>query len=410
MTAATSAEAAAEATSGTEAVPGAKRRRTPLLIASLTAAAALATGGWYATHIGRESTDDAQVEGHVMSVSARVSGQVIHVRVIDNQTVNAGDVLVELDPADYAAKAEGARADLAAARAAAEAARATFALTSKTAPATIVQARGELTAAVSSVVSARSAIQQAKGSVDAAEARRALAQIEWKRTSGLVAQDAVPGAELDTRRAELDAANAALEEARARLASAQASLDGSGGGMELARGRLTAAETADEQIASARAAYELANARVAQLESALKLAELNLSYTTVRATRRGVVSRRSVEEGQMVNPERPLMAIVPLDDVWVVANFKEDQLGDMAVGDKADVEIDTFSHRRLHAHVESLAGGTGARFALLPPDNATGNFVKVVQRLPVLLRIDDAAGLELRPGMSADVTVDTRRR
>jgi membrane fusion protein (multidrug efflux system) len=144
------------------------------------------------------------------------------------------------------------------------------------------------------------------------------------------------------------------------------------------------------------------------MESALKVAELNLSYTVVRAARRGVISRRSVEEGQMVGPERPLFAIVPLDDVWIVANFKEDQLAAMVVGNKADVEIDTYARRPLHAHVESLAGGTGARFALLPPDNATGNFVKVVQRLPVLLRIDDAKGLELRPGMSADVTVDTR--
>ncbi len=234
--------------------------------------------------------------------------------------------------------------------------------------------------------------------------------LEWKRAEGLVTQGAIPSAELDTRRTELDAATATLEEARARLASAEATLQGSGGGVELARGRLTAAETVEEQIASAQAASDLADARVAQADSALELAALNLSYTTVRAPRRGVISRRSVEEGQMVGPERPLFAIVPLDDVWIVANFKEDQLSRMAVGNKADVEIDTYASRPLHGHVESVAGGTGARFALLPPDNATGNFVKVVQRLPVLLRIDDAAGLELRPGMSADVTVDTRRR
>jgi membrane fusion protein (multidrug efflux system) len=146
------------------------------------------------------------------------------------------------------------------------------------------------------------------------------------------------------------------------------------------------------------------------MESALTIAELSLSYTTVRAARRGVVSRRSVEEGQIVSPERPLLAIVPLDDVWVVANFKEDQLGAMAVGDQAAIEVDTYAGHRLQAHVDSMAGGTGARFALLPPDNATGNFVKVVQRVPVLLRIDDTAGLELRPGMSAEVTVDTRTR
>jgi membrane fusion protein (multidrug efflux system) len=387
-----------------------RRRRTPLLLGSLAVAAGLATAGWYVAHVGRESTDDAQVEGRVMNVSARVAGQVLRVHVFDNQRVNPGDVLVELDPADYAAKAEGARADLAAARAAADAARASLALTMKTAPANLTQARGGMTAATSSVVSARASIEQAKASVAAAESRRALAELESRRASNLLQLNAIPTSEADTRRTELDAADAALQEARARLASANASLDGSSGGLDLARGRLTAAQTEDEQVASARAAADLADARVAQMESALKIAQLNLSYTTVRAARRGVVSRRSVEEGQMVSPERPLFAIVPLDDVWIVANFKEDQLGDMAVGNKATVEIDTYSGHRLAGHVDSIAGGTGARFALLPPDNATGNFVKVVQRVPVLLRIDDAAGLELRPGMSADVTVDTRRQ
>ena len=403
------AKTSADTVAGAESAPP-RRRRTPLVVASLAAASLLVSGAWYATHIGRESTDDAQVDGHVMSVSARVAGQVLRVHITDNQTVNAGDVLIELDPADYAARVDGARADLGAARAAADSARAALALTMKTVPATIAQARGGLTAAASSVVSARATIEQAKSSIAAAEARRALAELEWRRAHTLVEQNAIPGAELDTRSTELDAANATLKEAQARLASANASLDGSGGGMELARGRLTVAETAEEQLASARAASELADARVAQTESALKIAELNLSYTTVRAARRGVIARRSVEQGQMVGPERPLFAIVPLDDVWIVANFKEDQLSQMAVGNKADVEIDTYSRHRLRAHIDSIAGGTGARFALLPPDNATGNFVKVVQRLPVLLRIDDAAGLELRPGMSADVTVDTRTR
>jgi len=165
-----------------------------------------------------------------------------------------------------------------------------------------------------------------------------------------------------------------------------------------------------EQIASARAALSLAEARAAQMESSLRLAELNLSYATVRASHGGVVSRRSVEEGQVVGPDRSLMAIVPLDDVWVVANFKEDQLADMAPGQPASIHLDTYGQKELRGHVDSLAGGTGARFALLPPDNATGNFVKVVQRVPVLIRIDDARGLELRPGMSADVTVRTAVR
>jgi membrane fusion protein, multidrug efflux system len=406
----TAASAPAADVVAKEAERAPRRRRTPFLVGSACLAAIAVAGVWHVARAGRESTDDAQVEGRVMSVSARVPGQVLHVRVTDNQRVSAGDVILELDPADYAAKVAVARADLAATRASADAARAALELTRKTAPANLAQARGGWTSAASSVAASRAAIEQGKADVLAAESRRTLAETEWRRTSALVRDKAVPDAELDTRRTELDSARAALDASRARLVSANAALDGSSGGVELARGRLTAAQTESEQIAAAQAAADLADARVAQMQSALAIAELNLSYTTIRATRGGVVSRRSVEEGQIVSPERALLAIVPLDDVWIVANFKEDQLGAMAVGSPAEIETDTYAGKSLHGHVDSIAGGTGARFALLPPDNATGNFVKVVQRVPVLIRIDDAAGLALRPGMSADVTVETRPR
>jgi len=389
-------------------LPVARRKRTPLLIGGLSAAAVLFSASWYLLHLGRESTDDAQVEGRVMSVSARVPGQVLRVLVQDNQRVEAGDVLVELDPADYAAKAEAARADVAAARASADGARAALALTEKAAPANLVQAQGGLTSASSSLTSAEAAIEQAKADVATAESRKVLAQLNLKRARTLVEANVLPAADLDLKQTEYDAAAAQAEKERARLASAEAGRTGSGGGLVFARGRLSAAQTAAEQVASARSALALAEAKALQAEAALKLAELNLSYTTVKAPRRGVVSRRSVEEGQSVGPERPLLAIVPLDDVWVVGNFKEDQLAEMRSGQKASVRLDTYGRREFTGHVESIAGGTGARFALLPPDNATGNFVKVVQRIPVLIRLDGAAGVELRPGMSADVTVRTR--
>lgn len=399
VTQTTSPAAAAEAP--------AKRRRTPLLIASLTLTAALVSAGYYALNVGRESTDDAEVEGRVMSVASRVTGQVLHVRVGDNQVVEAGDVLVELDPADYAAKLDLARADLAAARAGVDAARSALALTRKTAPANLMQAEGGLTTAASSIASANAAIAQAKADLAGAESRRALAKLNLDRAQTLLDHDAVSTAERDERKTELDSAEAALGQARARVTSADAVLAQSGGGVVLARGRFTAADTSAEQVASSQAALALAEARVEQTSSSVRLAELDLSYTTVRASRRGVVSRRSVEEGQIVGPDRALLAIVPLDDVWVVANFKEDQMAHVAPGQPATVRLDTFSRTTLRGHVDSLAGGTGARFALLPPDNATGNFVKVVQRVPVLIRIDDAQGLSLRPGMSADVTVRT---
>jgi len=395
---------------GTANAAAAKKRRTPKLLAALVAVAAVGSGGWYLATAGTESTDDAQVEGRVMNVSARVTGQVIHVRVEDNQVVNPGDVLVELDPADYIAKVEAAKADVNAARATAEGARATLALTEKTAPANVVQAQGGMTAATSSVATAHAAIAQAKADLVAADSRRALAELNLKRARSLFEQKAIAQVEVDEQQTEFDNENAQVEQARARQASAEASLAGSGGGVVLAKGRLHAADTGEEQVASARAALALAEARREQTEAALKLAELNLSYTTVKATRRGAVSRRTVEEGQLVSPDRPLFAIVPLDDVWVVANFKEDQLSEMHAGQAVSVQLDTYGRRTFRGRVDSVAGGTGARFALLPPDNATGNFVKVVQRVPVLVRFEGSPGVELRPGMSADVTVETRAR
>ena len=389
-------------------LPMTRRKRTPFLIAGLSAAAVLVSGAWYLLHLGRESTDDAQVEGRVTSVSPRVAGQVLRVRVEDNQVVDAGEVLVELDPADYAAKLDAARADLAAARAAADGARSTLTLTEKAAPANLVQARGGLIAATFSLTSAEAEIEQARAELDAADSRQSLAEINLKRARALVESNVTPAADLDQRQSEFDAASAQYQRERARLAAALAGRAGSGGGVVLAKGRLSAAQTAAEQVASARAALALAEAKTLQAGAALKLAELNLSYTTVRAPRRGVVSRRTVEQGQSVGPERPLLAIVPLDDVWVVANFKEDQLAGMRAGQSTTVRLDTYGRRKFRGHVESIAGATGARFALLPPDNATGNFVKVVQRIPVLIRLDGSAGVELRPGMSADVTVRTR--
>ena len=383
-------------------------KRTPFLIAGLGAAAVLVSATWYLLHLGRESTDDAQVEGRVMTVSARVPGQVLRVRVDDNQVVEAGEVLVELDPADYAAKLDAARADLAAAQAAADGARSALALTEKAAPANLVQAQGGLIAASFSLISAEAEIEQARADLAGADARQSLAELNLKRARALVESNVLPAADLDQRQTEFDAANAQYLRERARLAAALAGRAGSGGGVVLAKGRLSAAQTAAEQVASARAALALAEPKALQAEAALKLAELNLSYATVRAPRRGVVSRRSVEQGQTVGPERPLLAIVPLDDVWVVANFKEDQLAEMRAGQRTTVRLDTYGRREFHGHVESIAGATGARFALLPPDNATGNFVKVVQRIPVLIRLDGSAGVELRPGMSADVIVRTR--
>ena len=217
----------------------------------------------------------------------------------------------------------------------------------------------------------------------------------------------VSQAQYDAAKATLAEAEASLAQNRAHLENARASSLSSASGSESARGHLLAAQAAPDQVEAQQAQVELSEARVAQAQAAVDQAELNLSYTKVTAAVSGVVSRRTVEVGQSASPDRPLLALIPLDDTWVVANFKEDQIARMKAGELARVSVDTFTHRELVGHVDSMAGGTGSRFSLLPPDNASGNFTKVVQRVPVLIRLDPHSDVTLRPGLSASVTVMT---
>jgi membrane fusion protein (multidrug efflux system) len=396
------------------AVPGApakKQQRAPKVFAGLLALAAVVFLTSWLLGRGKESTDDAQVEGRLVGVSPRIAGQVERVLVRDNQEVQAGDILVVLDRRDAEARLAAAKADVAGARAQLAAAQAQLALTQANAAASLRQARGGVTQAASTVNATRSGLAQAKADLAAAEAAARLAETDLVRAKELRAQQTVPQSELDLREARAEQARAQLDQARARLETTEANLVASGGGVEVAGGRLASAQTAPRQIEAARAAQDAAAARVQLAEAQERLAELALGYTDVRAPVKGVVSRRSVEQGQLVDPSRPMLALVPLDDVWVVANFKEDQIGKMKPGQKAKVHVDAFN-RDFDARVDSLSGASGARFALLPPDNASGNFIKVVQRLPVLLRFEPLpAGVSrdviLRPGLSAEVTVVT---
>jgi membrane fusion protein (multidrug efflux system) len=388
-------------------IPPFLQRRSTQVFVGLTGLAVVgALGAWVLGH-GKESTDDAQVEGRVVSVGPRVAGQVEKVLVIDNQSVKQGDLLVQLDPKDLDAKLASARADLESAKAGLASAQVNLRLTQVNSDASLRQARGGLTVATSSVSATRSALAQAKAEVQSAEAADRLAQADWTRAQDLAKAEAISRADIDSRRARAEQARAALDQARAHLASTEANLASSGGGVTTAQGRLAAAETAPDQVKAAEVAVQAAQARLDQAQAAYDLAALNRSYAEVRAPIDGVVSRRTVEQGQLVGPDRPMLAIVPLQDVWVVANFKEDQIGEMKAGQKATVHVDTYGRRDFQGHVESLAGASGARFALLPPDNASGNFVKVVQRVPVLIRLDRAPEVALRPGMSAVVTVRT---
>jgi membrane fusion protein (multidrug efflux system) len=361
----------------------------------------------YASRLGREATDDAQVEAHVGSVAARVNGQVKRVVVVDNQEVKAGDLLVELDDRDQRGKVNAAVGALSETKARLDMARSQLALTEKTARANLAVAQGAIAQASAVTGNTAAQIDQAKANVAAAESRKQLTRLERERTERLRATGATTQSEIDARVSADTQADAELAQAQARLASAIANRSNSSGTEVSARGRLLAAETVSEQVETARAQVALDEAKVVQAQAALDRATLELEYTKVRAEIGGTISRRAVEPGQLVSPDRALMAIVDLGDPWVVANLKETQLAELKAGQPVEIKIDSFDGT-LSGHVDSIAAGTGSRFSLLPPENASGNFIRVTQRVPVKIKIDDRRGHLLRPGMSAEVTIHTR--
>ena len=361
----------------------------------------------YLSRLGKEKTDDASVEGHVSNVSARIQGQVKRVVVRDNQDVKPGDVVVELDDRDQRAKLAGARAELDAAKAQLRLAQIQLAVTEKTSRANLTVAQGAIAQAAAVTGSTAAQIDQARADVAAAESRKQLTKLERERAERLRATGAATQADIDTRVSANTEADAALRQAQARLVSALANRSNSSGTEATARGRLLAAQTVDEQIEAAQVQVALAEARVAQTQAAVDRAVLELDATKVRALIGGTVSKRSVEPGQLVSPDRMLMAITDLGDTWVVAHVKETQVAEIQPGQAVDVEVDSYPDK-LTGRVESVAAGTGSRFSLLPPDNASGNFIKVTQRITVKIKIDDRHGRVLRPGMSAEVVIHTR--
>lgn len=384
-----------------------KKKRAPFVFGALLVAAGAIALVIYISRLGKEKTDDAQVEAHVANVSARTQGQVKRVLVEDNQEVKVGDVLVELDDRDQKARLAAARADLAAAQAQQHAAQTQLGLTDKTAKANLAVAQGGVAQASALTGSTQAMIDQARADVASATSHKQLTKTDRERAEKLMTSGAGTKADVDARRAADEQADAQLAQAQARLVTAMANRSNSSGTAESARGKLLAASTVDEQIEAARAQVALADARVAQAQAAVERAELELDYTKLRAEIGGTIARRSVEPGQTVSPDRPIMAIVDLADTWVVANLKETQIADVKPGQEVEVDVDTFSGT-LKGHVDSIAAGTGSRFSLLPPDNASGNFIKVTQRVPVKIKLDDRGGRVLRPGMSADVTIHTK--
>jgi membrane fusion protein (multidrug efflux system) len=391
-----------------EPVVAKPKRRAPRVAAALVAVVALGSGGTWALHRGVESTDDARVEGHVGPVAPRVTGVIARVRVAENQRVEEGEVLVEIDDADVRARVESSRAELAAAEASLASSKTQLALLEKNLDSSLSAARAGVVQARGGLAASRAAIAQAEAEVAAARARSRLAHLDLGRVESLASEGSSPEAQLDAQKNAAEQADAALAQAEAHRRAAVGTLVGSYGGFDVARARLAQADTTAEQIALARSAIALAEAKQRQASAALSAAELQLAYTKVRAPFAGIVQKKSAEVGQVVGPDRPLLALVATDDVWVEADFKEDEIAQMRPGQRAEVKLDTYGRRAFGGHVEAIGAATGSRFSLLPADNASGNFVKVTQRVAVLVRFDGRPDVEMRPGTSAAVTVFTR--
>jgi membrane fusion protein (multidrug efflux system) len=387
-----------------------KRKRRPFLILGVIAALALAGIGLYVLATGgHEETDDAQIAADMVPVATRVAGQVTKVHIVENQQVKRGDLLVEIDPADYDARVQQAEAELATARAQSAAAQAQVEIVDATSKGGLASARAALTGSTAGVQSAAAQLQAAKAATAQADAELKKAEIDLGRARTLREANAVPQERLDTAQIAFDSAKAAKAQAEAQVALAEESRRSAESRVGEARGRVDQSAPVAPQIAAARANADLAAARVRSADAALTLAKLQLGYTKITAPADGFASKLTAHPGQLVTIGQPLIELVP-NATYVIANFKETQVGEMRVGQAVHIEVDALPGRKFEGKVESLAGGTGASFSLLPADNATGNFVKVVQRVPVRISwVNLPSDMDLRAGLSADVTVDVRK-
>lgn len=356
-----------------------------------------------------ESTDDAQVDGHINSISARITGHVIKLNVQDNQYVKAGDVLVEIDPADYQVAYDRAKADFADAQAAAIAAGVTVPITSVNTSSQVSATEADVDSARAGIQVAQQQLQAAKAQLQEADANNVKAQNDLVRYKQLVTKQEISQQQYDQATAAAQANAAAVEAARATVDAAEQQVTQAKGRLVQAEANYRYANTAPKQMQISRAKAQSALAEAQRKKADLEQAELNLQYTKIIAPVNGIVSDRTVEVGQNVAPGQELMKVINLDDVWVTANFKETQLRDMRAGQQVTIEVDA-NGRKYDGKVDSVAGASGARFSLLPPENATGNYVKVVQRIPVKIVLDPGSNNDhqLRPGESVTPKVWTR--
>jgi membrane fusion protein (multidrug efflux system) len=384
-------------------------------VLGVSAAIAVAiAGGYFAWNAFRyEDTDDAQVDGHVMQLSTRINGQIKDVYVVEGQLVHAGDVLVSVDSQDYKIAEAQAQANLADAQATAASYHWKVPITSVTVQSNLDSAKTAVLNAEAAVRASEQNDESAKAALVQAQANAAKSDADLQRATQLIAKE-------DISRLQYDQAVATATANRAAVVSAQAGVHAAEQGVQQAQGKLLqakndlqTAETAPQQISLTRANAEAADAQIWQREAQLAQAEMNLSYTVILSPVTGIVGKRNVEVGQNVSIGQELVDVVPLDDVWVTANFKETQLAHMRPGQPVEVKVDAYG-RKWEGRVTNLGGGAGSVFSLLPPENATGNYVKVVQRVPVRIDFDRTAGQEfntealLKPGLSVEPEVRVR--
>ncbi|HVO56881.1 MAG TPA: HlyD family secretion protein [Dongiaceae bacterium] len=379
--------------------------------------------GLFLYYRNRESTDDAQVDGHITPVSSKVYGRVAEVLVKDNQQVKAGDVLVKLDPRDYQAALDQAKAQLALAESEAQSAGIDVPRTQLNVQSGTSSADAQLAGTIADVMRAQTAYDQAKTSdlafaqanVEKSKANAQLAQADLERYTPLMQKGEISKQQFDAAKANADASASALKADQEKLAQAERSIEIAKAQLDAAKARVmqaqagvVAAKADTKQVAIRQADAQAKIAKVQQARAAVEAARLNLEYATVVAPVDGVATHKQVEVGQIVQQGQGLLVVVPLQDVWVTANFKETQLRSMKPGQKAEVKVDTYG-KTFSGHVDSIAGATGAVLSLLPPENATGNYVKVVQRVPVKIVLDpiNQDKAVLRPGMNVVATVVT---
>jgi membrane fusion protein (multidrug efflux system) len=407
------------ASSGPAGAPGGRRSvrprrgqtRTKLIVAGVVVAILVAAVLVYRHFAQWESTDDAQIDGYIYPVSARVSGYVTRVLVDDNQHVEAGMVLAQLDPKDFEVAIANAKATLANDQASAAALQTNVPITSVNTSSQLTSAQADRRNAEAGLLGAQQGSEAAQASLRQAEANDLKAQDDVNRYAPLAARDEIPQQQYTQAVNSQKATAAAVEASRAAAAGAEQAVSQARARLEQAGAGLQYAETKPQQESVQRSRAEAAEAESERAAAVLQQARLNLQYATIVAPISGIVGQRSVQPGQNVTPGQQLMTIVPLDsdNIWVTANFKETQLTDVRPGQAVQVYVDTYG-RTYDGRVVSIAAASGSRYSLLPPENATGNYVKVVQRIPVKIVFNHGQDPQhlLRPGMSVEAEIRIR--